>query len=82
MRAQRGLRAVRLGVIAGLIGGFVVAATRFVPKLIARRSFKRLAATRTTEELWPPVPSRAGGPVRVDAPLAGGADDGDGPEGE
>jgi hypothetical protein len=81
MKAQRGWRAVRLGVVAGLIGGFAVAAARFVPKLVARRSFRRLAATRTTEELWPPIPSRAGGPVRVDAPLAGGPDDGDAPEG-
>jgi len=81
MKAQRGWRAIRLGVIAGLIGGFAVAAARFVPKLLARRSFKRLAATKTTEELWPRVPSRADGPVRIDAPLAGGGDDGDGPEG-
>ena len=55
-----------------VIGGFAVAAARFVPKLVARRSFRRLAARETTEELWPPVPSRAGGPVRVDgAPRRG-----------
>ena len=78
MRARRGWRAVRIGVIAGIFGGVALAAARFVPRLLARQSYRRLAATKSTEELWPPVPPRSGEPVRVFAPLARTATDGDG----
>ncbi|MGD0743469.1 MAG: hypothetical protein ABSA31_09370 [Acidimicrobiales bacterium] len=78
MRTRRGWRAIRIGVVAGVLGGAAVAAARVLPKFLARRSFRRLAATKTTEELWPPVPTRSAGAVRVDAPLAGAPVDGDG----
>ncbi|MGP8066293.1 MAG: hypothetical protein ACLP81_07950 [Acidimicrobiales bacterium] len=78
MKARQGRRAVRIGVFAGIVGGLGLAAARYVPKLIARRSYRRLAAKKSTDELWPPVPPRSGEPVRVSAPRAGKASDGDG----
>jgi hypothetical protein len=75
----RGKRlAVYLGVIAGVLAG-AVAAARFVPKFFARRSYRKLAATKATDEFWPPVPVRSGEPLRVAAPLARTANDGDTP---
>jgi hypothetical protein len=63
--------------VAGLLGGAAVAAARFVPKLVARRAYRKLAAAKATEELWPPVPSRSSEQLQVSAPLAGTAHDGD-----
>ncbi len=77
MRTRQGWRILRVGLITGILGGVTVAAAKFIPRLIARRSYRKLAATKTTEELWPPVPSRPGEPVRVSAPLAGTTHDGD-----
>jgi uncharacterized membrane protein len=71
-------RALHLGVIAGVLAG-AVAAVRFVPRLVARRSYRKLAATKATDEFWPPVPVRSGEPLRVAAPLARTANDGDTP---
>jgi len=78
MKARRGWRTVRIGVLAGIAGSLGLAAARYVPKLIARQSYRRLAARKSTDELWPPVPSRSGEPVRVSAPRAGKASDVDG----
>jgi uncharacterized membrane protein len=78
MVARGKRRAVHLGVIAGVLAG-AVAAARFVPKLVARRSYRRLAATKATDEFWPPVPVRSGEPLRVAAPLARTTNDGDAP---
>jgi hypothetical protein len=82
MRTLRGSRLLRIGVLTGLAGGAVLAALRIVPKLVARRCYRRLAAAKTTEELWPPVPPHPADPVRVSAPLARATDDGEGTGGD
>ncbi|HXZ82809.1 MAG TPA: hypothetical protein VED84_03545 [Acidimicrobiales bacterium] len=82
MKARRGWRVLRIGVVTGLASAAVLAAARIVPRFVAHRSYRRLAAAKATEDLWPPVPSRPAEPVRVSAPLAQTGNDGEGSGGD